>query len=465
MSNDNKSSRKKINKIKSSVFLRGMSIAKMTLNAGASLASHNIKNTFSSDDDKKNTWSRFVKNQAQFISTELGELKGSLMKAGQMLSMYGEHFLPAEANEFLKNLQSDSPALSWEAIEPVLKKNLTAEQLAKLEIEHEALSCASLGQVHRARIKASGKKIVLKIQYPNVDKAIASDLKALRTLLGILKLVPKDLDLDPLFAEVQEMLTQETDYEFEARLTHEFGERLKDDHRFVVPKVYFEFSNKKVLATSYEAGERIDSEAVQSLSLARRNQVALNFLDLYFKELFLWKTVQTDPHIGNYRLRINDNGEDQILLFDFGATREYDAEFMNRYKRMIKGCVFSDEDMFQKASLELGFLHPDDPPPLRELFEEFCFESVEPFLEPDDPRVAPGILDAEGGYDWKRSDLPQRLSKKIITVLRQYAWRAPPREIIFLDRKTGGVFIFMGVLRAHCRGREILLRYLENSSD
>jgi predicted unusual protein kinase regulating ubiquinone biosynthesis (AarF/ABC1/UbiB family) len=452
---------KKIDKIKSSVFSRGLSLAKLTAGAGASLAGHNIKNVFTGNKD----WSSFIKGQALAISSELGELKGSLMKAGQMLSMYGEHFLPPEANEFLKNLQGDSPALSWKAIEPVIKKHLTTAQIAQLDIDHEALACASLGQVHRATVKATGERIVIKIQYPDVDKAIDSDLKALKTLLNVMKLVPKDLDLNPIFKEVHDMLVQETDYEHEARQTEEFYDRLKKDPRFVVPKVYREFSNKKILATSYEDGLRVDSKEVAALPLSRRNRLGLNYLDLYFHELFVWKSVQTDPHIGNYRLRLHPDGQDQIVLFDFGATREYGDKFMHSYRRMIKGSVEGDEEMFRKAATELKFIHPDDDPELRALFEEFCFETVEPFMDPDDPRVSPGVLDAEGNYDWKNSDLPQRISQKVIKVLRQYSWRTPPREIIFLDRKTGGVFIFMGVLRAQCRGRDILLKYLAQVAD
>ncbi|RYZ83913.1 MAG: AarF/ABC1/UbiB kinase family protein, partial [Proteobacteria bacterium] len=288
-----KPTNKKLNKIKSSVFSRGLSMAKLSMNAGANLAAQNIKNTFTGE---KTDWAAFIKSQAASITSELGELKGSLMKAGQMLSMYGEHFLPPEANAFLKSLQGDSPALSWKAIEPVIKKNLTKAQIAKLDIDQEALACASLGQVHRATIKATGEKIVIKIQNPDVDKAIDSDLKALRTLLGIMKLVPKDLDLDSVFKEVHDMLVQETDYDLEATRTEDFYDKLKDDPRFVVPKVYREFSNRKILATSYEEGIRVDSEEVMALPLPRRNALGLNYLDLYFKEIFEWKVVQTDPH-------------------------------------------------------------------------------------------------------------------------------------------------------------------------
>lgn len=460
-----KTSPKNLDKIKSSVFSRSLSLAKMTLNAGASLATHNLKNSFSTKEEKSDSWKSFVKNQAQAVTAELGELKGSLMKAGQMLSMYGEHFLPPEANAFLKNLQADSPALKWSAIEPVIKKNLTPHQLAQLEIDQNALSCASLGQVHRARIKATGEEIVLKIQYPHVDRAIDSDLKSLKTLLGMMKLVPKNLDMEPLFAEIREMLEQETDYELEAQLTQKFHEKLQKDSRYVVPKVHPEFSNKRILATSYEPGERIDGDQVQSLPESRRNKIALAFLDLYLQELFLWRTVQTDPHIGNYRIRLKDNGQDQIVLYDFGATREFPESFMRSYRQMLQGALLADEVAFRKAAQELRFIEPKDQAELKALFEEFCFEFVEPFLNPEDPRLPTGVMDAQGNYDWKNTDLPQRLSKKIFTVIRQFSWRTPPREIIFLDRKSGGVFIFMSVLRARLRGRELLLKYLGLPAD
>jgi predicted unusual protein kinase regulating ubiquinone biosynthesis (AarF/ABC1/UbiB family) len=464
MSKDKKPPAKELHKIKSSVFLRSLSMAKMTLNTGASLAGHSLKSAFSSKEDKADNWKNFVKSRAEAVSQELGELKGSLMKAGQMLSMYGEHFLPAEANQFLKGLQSDSPALKWSAIEPVIRKNLSSEKLDQLEIQTEALSCASLGQVHRAKIKGTGEEIVLKIQYPDVDKAIDSDLKALKSLLSILKLVPKELDLDPLFREVREMLVQETDYELEAKLTQDFYERVAKDPRYVVAKVYPQFSNRRVLATSYEPSLRADSTEVQTLPENRRNKIALDFLDLYLKELFYWHTVQTDPHIGNYGIRLNSDGHDQIVLYDFGATRTYGLEFMGPYQRMIGSALEADEAGLRKAAEELQFLNPNDKSELRVLFEEFCFEFVEPFLTPDDPRLPPKVMDEEGNYDWKNTDLPQRLSKKIFTVIRQHAWRTPPREVIFLDRKTGGVFIFMSVLRARCQGRELLLKYLEHSA-
>ena len=383
------------------------------------------------------------------------------MKAGQMLSMYGEHFLPPEANALLKSLQSDSIPLSWQAIEPTLQKHMSRELLDKLEIEKTALASASMGQVHRARIKATGESIVLKIQYPNVDKAIDNDLKAIRTLLGTLKLLPRDFNLDPMFEEVRGMLHQEIDYELEARLTEDFRKRLEGDSRFVVPRVYPDFSGPRILAMSYERGIRADDPLIQSLPAERRNRVAMNFLDLYFKELFEWGVVQTDPHAGNYRIRIDPQGHDQLVLFDFGATREYAPDFMIPYRQMVKGSLFNDRELLNKAAYKLRFIESEDHQELRQLFEEFCFESVEPFLEYNDPRNIHQQIAVDGTYDWKNTDLPKRLSKKVLQIIRNFHWRSPPKEIIFLDRKTGGVFIFLSVLNARIRGRDLILKYLD----
>lgn len=452
---------KKLDRIKSSMFSRSLSLAKLTVQAGASIAQHGVTNVLKTKEAKEENWRKLLQNQAAAISSELGELKGSLMKAGQMLSMYGEHFLPPEANHLLKSLQSDSIPLTWEAIEPTLKKQLSAEKLTLLEIEKEALASASMGQVHRARIKATGESIVLKIQYPNVDRAIESDLRAIKTLLNTLKLLPKDFDIDPLFKEVRTMLEQETNYEIEAQLTEDYYKRLDGDKRFVVPRVIREFSGPKILATTFERGLRADDPLIQSLPQERRNRVALNFLDVYFKEIFEWGVVQTDPHNGNYRIRIDPQGHDQLVLLDFGATRAYKEDFLIPYRRMIRGALFNDRRSFIAEAEKLGFLETNDPPELISLFEQFCMEMVEPFIAYEDPRNKQGLINPDGTYDWKNTDLPQRISKKVIQVLKTHAWRTPPEEVVFLDRKIGGVFIFLSVLRARVRGRDIILKYIE----
>lgn len=439
---------KRLDKIKSGVFSRGLALAKLTLNTSAHLAGHGAATLLSNSDVKSEKWKAFLKGRALEFSSELGELKGSLMKAGQMLSMYGEHFLPPEANELLKSLQSQSPPLAWSAIEPVIKANLSPEKIALLEIDKEAIGSASLGQVHRATIKATGEQIVLKVQYPGVDRAIDSDLKAIKSFLSLLKVLPRGVSTDHIFAEVREMLVQEMNYELEAKETKLYGERLKGDSRYIVPKVYDEFCGPRVIATSFEKGLAPDDKLVSSLSQERRNRLAESFLDLYLTELFDWGIVQTDPHLGNYRVRLSPTGEDQLILLDFGAVRAYPDDFLIPYRRMVRAALINDPEQLRAEALNLKFLDKTDSTALVSLFEQFCFGMVEPFQE------------KAGDYDWKKSDLPQRLTKIALQILQKFPLRTPPREILFLDRKTGGVFIFLSVLGAKMNGAKLLAKKL-----
>ncbi len=449
---------KPLQKIKSSILQRGLSLTKLTLDTGSKVVGHNLSTLFSDPEMKDQKWQKLLATQAQKFSRELGELKGSLMKAGQMLSMYGELFLPPEANEFLKTLQSKSPPLQYSEIEKILKAQL-GERLDLLEVDPVAVGSASLGQVHRARVKSTGAVIALKVQYPGVDKAIDSDLKAIRSFMSVLNLLPGELQTEVLFQEVHGMLEQELNYPLEIKHTQRYAQLLASDSRYIVPQISEEFSSTHVIASSYEKGLSPDDSLVRSLSADRRNRLGVAYLDLYFKEVFQWRFVQTDPHMGNYKVRLNASGDDQLVLFDFGAVREYDLGFMHAYSRMVKAALLRDAAALERASLELKFIAGSDSPELKKQFQEFCLMTVEPFLDPSDPLAR--YMSADGIYDWKQSDLPRRLTQKALQIIRGFPLRTPPREVVFLDRKTGGVFVFLSVLGAQIRAREMILKYLE----
>lgn len=437
-------SQKKLSKIKTGLFSRTFSLAKLSTQLTAGLASQKMSGLLKNSQSKELSFQNFIKKQTLNFAQEIGELKGSLMKAGQMLSVYGEYFFPPEVNAILKTLQNESPALEWKKMETILKKEWSPELLAELEIETEPLASASMGQVHRARLKSSQEAVVIKIQYPGVEQAIESDLKALKKFLLLIEALPKNLSLDPLMQEMKEMLVQETDYVRECELMELYREKLGNDSRYIIPKVFKKYCTSRVIVMSFERGLKADDPVVQSLSQERRNRLASNFLELYFKELFQWHLIQTDPHLGNYRLRMDPMGQDQIVLFDFGATKKFPTEFMQNYARMILGAIEKSDDFIQ-ASYNLGFIRPDDDPKLIQVFRDFCYQTVEPF---------------HGPYNWKKTDLPHRLTQIAIQILKDFPLRTPPREIVFLDRKTGGVFIFLSVLGAQLDSGPLIKKYL-----
>jgi predicted unusual protein kinase regulating ubiquinone biosynthesis (AarF/ABC1/UbiB family) len=419
----------------------------MSLNVGAKAASHAVGSLFSSENEQADRLKSLLTSQLEVLARELGQLKGSVMKVGQMLSVYGEQFLPPEANQMLKSLQNQSPPLAWSEIEKVLKQELGAEKLALLEISPEPIASASLGQVYRAQRKSDGLLMALKVQYPGVDRAIEGDLKALKYVLSVSKLIPKGPKYDLVFDEIKEMLLQEIDYKQELVATEEFRELLKPYPRYVVPTPVREFSTGKVLATTLQEGVPVDGPEVQALSQERRNALGDAALELYFLELFRFFRMQTDPHFGNYRIQLGENGApDRLVLFDFGAVKQFDPEFMKPYLKMVRGTFYKNPEWVIEGARGLDFIRDGDSEELKQAFCELCYLFVETF---------------EGEYDWGASDLPKRATVDASKIAFQFKLRPPPKDVIFLDRKMGGVFVFMSVLKVKSNTRALLESYLK----
>jgi predicted unusual protein kinase regulating ubiquinone biosynthesis (AarF/ABC1/UbiB family) len=424
----------RMKKIKTGAFSRGFALAKLSATVGAKAASHAVGGLFASEETNAERFKSLLFSQVSLLTKELGQLKGSVMKVGQMLSLFGEHFLPPEVNELLKSLQSQSPPLEWAAIEKVLKRQLSKEILAELEIDPNPLAAASLGQVHRARRKSDGASLVMKVQYPGVDAAIEGDLKTLRSILTMTKVVPKGPKYDELFNEVRMMLHQEVDYRKELTATDEFREKLAPHSRYRVPQTFPEYSNSRVLTTSYEEGFHVGSPAVQALSQDRRNEIAVLAMQLYFRELFEFRMMQTDPHFGNYLNR--------LVLLDFGAVRKLPKTFMDPYIDMARGALAYDRPLLTDAAIRLGFLQEGDSDEIKNPFFDICDLIVEPFKE--------------AGYAWEKSDLPKRVAMKATQLAVAFRLRPPPREVVFIDRKISGIFFFLSVLKARIDARALI---------
>lgn len=442
-----------LKRLKTGALSRGLAVGKMAATLGARAAGSAIGGLLASEDSKADRVKALLLGQVEVLARELGTLKGSLMKVGQMLSMYGEYFFPAEVNAVLKSLQSQSPPLAWAAIEAQLRRQLGEERLAELEVDPRPLAAASLGQVHRARVRATApsagercQELALKVQYPGVDAAIDGDIKALKTLLGLAKLLP--VKVDSLFEEVREMLLREVDYARELGLTDEFRARLEGDARFVVPRTFERWSTPRVLATSLETGLDADAPEVLALPQARRDAIGLALIELFLRELVEWRAIQTDAHFGNYKIRLAPApGEpDRLVLLDFGATRELAPSFAEPYHAMTDAAFRGDRPATEKAARELGFIGADDSEEYRDRFWQVCQLFMEPF--------------AGGVYDWGASDLPRRVAAAGAKLVLSSRLRPPPREIVFVDRKMGGVFVFLNRLGARVDARPLMERFL-----
>lgn len=444
-------------RLKTGSFDRNAAMARMGVVAGAQFAGHTLGNLFRSKSGREASNREFYVRQAEFLADELGQLKGSVMKVGQMLSVYGQYFMPPEAIAVLRSLQDDSPPVAWEELEPVVVERLGWKLLGELEIDREPLAAASLGQVHRAWRKSDGRELCIKVQYPGLADAIDSDIRTLTNIVRLARLVPKGIELHSVMEEVREMIYREVDYDRELRMTREFGERLAGDDRYVVPEVFPEYSTETILVTSFEPAEHVQGMQVKKLSQQRRNRLSESALELFFLEFFNWGIVQTDPHFGNYKVRIDPEGEnDQMVLLDFGATREFAPRFLGAYYNTVAGAFESNQKKLIEGAIGINLLRRDSP---QRVFDDFAgvgFLIIEPFSE----NPPAHLLTGDGRYKWGQSDLFKRVSRAVQDAAISRWFRIPPREIVFLHRRLGGVFVLLSVLGAELDAHDLLASYL-----
>lgn len=439
----------KLDELKTSAFDRRFSLAKASLLAGTRLAASSAGSLFASEDVREQKRRQAMQQQAQYLVDEIGKLKGSIVKIGQMMALYGEHFLPTEITTALHSLNDRTVALSWPAIAAHLREQL-GDRLNDLQVDPEPLGTASLAQVHRAIRKSDGLEIVLKIQYPGVAEAIDSDMSLFRSMLSLTRMVPQTREFDEWFEEVRSMMHREVDYAMEAATTQRFAQRLQDDPRYIVPQIIEAYCAPKVLCMTFERGVPINSPVMLSLSQSRRNALGEASLEVFVREIFEWGEMQTDPNFGNYLVRLGNGRDlpDQIVLLDFGAIRQFDPHLINVARNLIVAGARHDRDAMIAAMQGYAFfdqMPADIKPSLAEVF----LLATEPFTtrvtNPDAPESA---FDNHGLYHWKKSQLHARLIKKTGESMASRYFSVPPKEFMFISRKFIGAYTFMTVIDA-----------------
>ncbi len=456
--------REELQRIKTGSFERRLSMTTTGLQAGTMYAGHAIANLFRNKESRREHRRKMLGKQARFLAEELGKLKGSVVKIGQMMALYGEHFLPPEVTEALHTLEDKTVWLEFPVIREVLVRELGEEKLAALEIEDHPIGAASLGQVHRAWRLGDGLEMCLKIQYPGVAEAVDSDIDAVAQVLKVARVIPASADFDEWLEEVRTMMHREVDYLLEARTTEHFRHLVIDDERYIVPRIIKDYSTSHVMASTFELGFPVTAPEVQRLPLKRRSALGAAALELFLKELFIWGEIQTDPNFGNYRIRIADDPEhpdelDHLVLLDFGAVQEFPQSFLVPIQDMIRAAYEGNTEGLIQGAINLHFVQADWPREVLEDFAAVCQACLEP-LAKDRSSAPTYAINERGEYRWKESDLPKRVAKQAARSAISKYFKIPPKEFVFLNRKLVGVFTMISVLCAEFNAEEMLKKYI-----
>lgn len=342
-----------------------MKLAGMTASIATRSVSNSIRNIRADEEQKQAARSQLFQDIGVQIANTLGEMKGAVMKVGQIASQYKDIF-PPEVAKAISKLQRQAPPMPFPAIQKQLEKEL-GQPIDNLftSFDREPFAAASIGQVHKA-ILPNGEQVVVKVQYPGVDEACESDLKQVRLalrLMGVLK-IDKKLQ-DRLFAEIQDSLNAELNYEIEAQnltVFKTFHEAL--DEKIIIPRVYPQYSTRRVLTLSLEQGESIETASTWPQDV--RNQLGRRLVRALGQEIFYLKRFHCDPHPGNFAFR--EDGH--VIVYDYGGVKTLNTEIIEHFKTLINAARQHDIDMLEDQLITLNALSEKGKFP-KELYEEW----------------------------------------------------------------------------------------------
>jgi predicted unusual protein kinase regulating ubiquinone biosynthesis (AarF/ABC1/UbiB family) len=365
------------------------------------------------------------------VADQLAQMRGAAMKVGQMISMDAGDMLPAELTDLLARLRSDAKSMPEKELTALLVSEWGEDWQKKfIQFPLQPIAAASIGQVHKV-ITAELKRLAVKIQYPGIKKSINSDVDNVATLIKMTGLLPNGLDIKPLLAEAKKQLHDEADYTLEGRYLEQYAAVVENDDAFVMPVLDKEFSSDTILAMSFLDG--IPIEQLVDAPQKTRDHVMSQLMRLFFKELFDFQLVQTDPNFANYQYCQETQ---KIVLLDFGATRIYTSQMAEGYRQLMQSAIHYDKVKIRKAILDIGLIRQDLPEKVQQNITDLAYMACEP-------------LYAESPYDFAGSDLSSRLQHQgmQLGLEKEYA-HTPSANAIFLHRKLGGLFLLAIKLKA-----------------
>ncbi len=229
-------------------------VIRLTVRRGTHFAVVKVRGARADEQRRAALEEQFAVRTAEDVARELGNMKGAIMKLGQMVSFIADG-LPPEAQEALASLQQDVPPMAPSLAERVLREELgEAPTRIFLDWDPEPVAAASIGQVHRAILR-DGREVAVKVQYPGVDQAIQHDLDNAELLYGMFSSVAlRNLDVRALVDELRLRMHDELDYRIEAACQQQFAVRYAG-HPFIrVPGVVQQLSARRVLTTDWVDG-------------------------------------------------------------------------------------------------------------------------------------------------------------------------------------------------------------------
>lgn len=295
----------------------------------------------------------FAVRSAEDVARELGEMKGVVMKVGQLVSFIAEG-LPEEAQQALASLQADVPPMAPSLAERVVHDELGADP-SRLFLDWSPVpaAAASIGQVHRAVLR-DGREVAVKVQYPGAADAIAADLANADALYGLLSAVAlRGLDARAVVEELRARMTEECDYRIEAANQTFFAAEYEGHPSIRVPSVIGELSTSRVLVSEWVDGASW-AEFVATAAPAARQRAAETIFRFGQAGVHCLRRFNGDPHPGNYRFAPDGS----TTFLDFGLVKQYEPGEWEALAPTLDAVLDAGPDELVAAMEASGFLRP-----------------------------------------------------------------------------------------------------------
>ncbi|MFT0727339.1 ABC1 kinase family protein [Synechococcus sp. F70.1] len=295
--------------------------------------------------------------RAIWIRETLLHLGPTFIKVGQFFSTRADLF-PSEYVEELSKLQDQVPAFGYEQVAAIVQQELgkPIEQIYSY-FDPTPLAAASLGQVHRAKLK-SGEEVVVKVQRPGLVQLFTIDLEIGR---GIAEFFQHHTpwggagrDWIGIYEECRRTLWEEVDYLNEGRNADTFRRNFRDMPQIAVPKVYWRYTSPRLLTLEYLPGIKIsDYEALSAAGLDRKALARLG-AEAYLRQLLKDGFFHADPHPGN--IAVKPDGT--LIFYDFGMMGRLRPGIKEKLADMLAAVVAKNADQVVALLVELGVLVP-----------------------------------------------------------------------------------------------------------
>ncbi len=431
---------------KPSRFSRLAKLGSLTSKVTGSYIGNKVRDAFRNEEMRKKAREKLQIDNAREIVSQVSKMKGAAMKLGQQMALAADALdLPDEVASTLATLNKDAEPVPFEHIREDIESELgkPMDQLFS-RFDEAPIGTASLGQAHGAALP-DGTEVVVKVLHRGVETSVDTDLLALKAVLLSSRAArrPK-AEIDQIFSEIRDRLMEELDYLQEAANIHQYQELFAGEDWIRIPTLHQAWCTERVLTMDRLPGVHIDVFEKEGSEEAR-HRAANSLAELYYRQVFEFRTLHSDPHPGNFLFE--EDGT--IGLIDYGCIKRFDEFWIATYARCADAIYRRDREKALEHAVDLGSWDGKGDKAGEVLWNYLDalgegFRRGEVTLGSDDETFMEPVVKA---------------GRKLV----RYPNITLPKDILMLHRALGGLYTLSRHLKAPVNYGEIVLGYTERA--